>query len=348
MRGSRSYAQLQRGKDGLYRPVGVFRADPDRVKMLLREREGPSLVVPIPTHLSDWEVRAYDAATQTWLAREKAPDPPAPPPLPAAPSTPFDATVVIPTYSGGVKLERCLRTLREHHEKMRLDVVVSLDGGSVEAETRDAAERHGARFVYAPVNRGFSAAVNRGIRAARASSKCVVLLNDDVWFAVPTLDRLVDVLREKPDVGIVGARLLYPDGKIQHAGVYTKNGGLYHVLHHQAPTPEALEDKYAWAVTGALAAISFCLLNECGGLDERYGLALEDIDLCLTSRSLGRSVFYCGSVWAYHDEGATRGKNPEEKSGLNPIWLGREQKGCASFFKKWYGVIHPPPQWANI
>jgi ADP-heptose:LPS heptosyltransferase/GT2 family glycosyltransferase len=243
---------------------------------------------------------------------------------------------IIPTYHAGEKLERCLETLFKHHRgRMDFEVIVSFDGGPYEERCRSLCTKYGARIVSSKENGGFSVAVNRGIRACSPSSGCVILVNDDLWFDSPAGTELASFLETFPDTAIVGARLLYPNGKVQHAGIAENT---YHIG-AGLPSNQRLvvSHREAWAVTGALYAISRRFLDQVHGMDERFRMAWEDVDLCMTARFLGWKVWYCGTAWAFHEEGGTRGKSPQEKESRNPLWSSWEKEGASAFDQKWPG-----------
>lgn len=264
------------------------------------------------------------------------------PTVPIAPDRPGGKTVfVVPTYFGGERLDRCLRTLRECHKGwMNFEIVVSFDGGPNPESARQVASRNKARFVMSKRNEGFSRAVNRGIRAADPEADHVILVNDDVWFSMPAGKILALALERYPDSGIVGGLLLYPDGRIQHAGM---EGVLESRLRGKEVCLEAFEEREVRGVSGAFMGLSRRFLEQCGGFDERYTMAWEDLDLCLTARVLGWKVRYCGGAWAFHEEGGTRGGKPEEKE-KHFAWAAWERLGRVRFEKKW-GTEYAEGRW---
>jgi ADP-heptose:LPS heptosyltransferase/GT2 family glycosyltransferase len=261
------------------------------------------------------------------------------------PSTPGKILFVIPTYYANEKLERCLKTLTEQHDgKIDYEIVIVNDGGPNLDAALLLSAKYKAKLVQMAKNSGFSAAVNSGIRTGDENAKSIILVNDDLWFKMPAGVFLADVLERKPAVAIAGALLLYPDGRVQHAGI---TEDFKHILHGQPVTNEATEERDAWAVTGALFAISRRFLNQCGGLDERYQLAWEDTDLCTTAKALGWKIRYCGKAVAYHDEGGTRGNTTETKL-KNAEWLRRDEAGHDAFRKKWGSTEDPKIQGTKI
>lgn len=239
---------------------------------------------------------------------------------------------VIPTYSGA-KMEKCLQSLRSCHDGlMDFEVIVSFDGGPNPSWIERMAKRYGAAFVGSKTNDGFAKAVNRGLRACDPESAGAILTNDDIEFAMPAGACMAWTLEQKPDIGMVGTLLLYPDGQVQHAG---KNSAGCHIGKGRPPMPADFEDREVMGVTGALLGIPRRFLEQVGRLDERYRMAWDDADLGLTASTLGWKVWYCGQVWAYHDEGMTRGADVDFKRKKHPTWMAWEDQSQDEFEAKW-------------
>lgn len=179
-------------------------------------------------------------------------------------------------------------------------------------------------------------------RVKPADDDIIMLLNNDLWFgdtqSVIEMNKLLT-----PDVGIVGARILYPDGKgLQHAGVYFSrryNYLPYHYRHHEQDNADSKKTREFQAVTGALLLIRagdyrrVCTTNKSGrvGMDEQYFWSFEDIDLCLAVKyNLKKKIMYCGKTNAFHEESASLKKNP-----MNRLMM---DHNCKIFKSKWVGI----------
>ena len=218
-----------------------------------------------------------------------------------------------------------------------------VDDGSpeeVQAELAKVCQMNGAIFLPKVKNEGFARTCNQGI--IRSNGECVILLNNDI---IPMRDSL-DALAEScmaMGAGILGCKLLYPDNLIQHAGVryVTDPKGGHGWFDHW----NRFNDRWDFnacrianrLVTGAAMCINFNLINGVGLLDERFGMAAEDIDLCCRAMEVGMPVFYNGYIEMYHLEGMTRGKTLEEKAA-HPEWTKIEEEGLNRFFDKWQGL----------
>jgi GT2 family glycosyltransferase len=183
-----------------------------------------------------------------------------------------------------------------------------------------------ATVVRNPRNLNFAGGCNVGARAA--SAPMLVFLNNDMEFVPGTIEAVAATAAE-PEVGIAGARLLFPDGTIQHAGVIWGANEVgpampHHVLHHEAGDMAAARAVLDLdGVTGACLAIRRELFLELGGFDEAYLNGLEDIDLCLRVRSRGLRIVYRGDVCLIHHESVTRGIDLEQAAHNDAVFQAR-------------------------
>ena len=221
---------------------------------------------------------------------------------------PVTVSIIIPVMNNLSLTQGCVSGIDRAGGLTPVEIIV-VDNASTDG-TRDYLEaQHKAgklRFIRNAANEGFARACNQGAAAARG--RRLLFLNNDT---VPTggwLDALWQVARD-PAVGAVGARLLYPDGTIQHAGIGWINGVPDHPLRHQpANHPEATQLRELDMVTGACLLVAGDLFRELGGFDEIYRNGVEDIDLCLRIRAAGRKVVYQPEAVVFHLEGRTAGR----------------------------------------
>ena len=199
------------------------------------------------------------------------------------------------------------------------------------AELLDAWEDR-ATVIRNPKNLNFSGGCNTGARAA--TGEVVVFLNNDMEFVSGAIEAVAETAAE-PGVGAAGARLLFPDGTIQHAGVIWVASAQgppmpQHLFHHEAgDLPAATACVDLDAVTGACLAIRRELFLELGGFDETYRNGLEDIDLCLRVRSRGLRVVYRGDVCLVHHESQTRGVDLQASAHNDAVFQARWGDLCA-------------------
>jgi GT2 family glycosyltransferase len=154
----------------------------------------------------------------------------------------------------------------------------------------------------------FAAANNRAAR--RRPAGAYLLLNNDVFLHPHAIADMRRVLADRPDVGICGTRLRFPDGTIQHAGVVFGGGsrGPYHVRRRRPDVTAPRGDREWQAVTGACMLVRRVVWDELGGLDETYPFGLEDIDFCLRARSCQWRVYACNGTDSLHFESLTPGR----------------------------------------
>jgi GT2 family glycosyltransferase len=258
--------------------------------------------------------------------------------LPAQAS--LDCTVVIPTINDAQLVGQCVASCRRFvPANAQVEIIVVDDGTQDRAvldELRRASEDLGFRLLYNHQNLGFSATVNHGMRHARG--RYVLLCNNDIVFFQPWLEPLEQAFDADPELGIVGARLLYPNGSIQHAGVDKVAGQLQwnHTFSGwPGDHPEVNQSRCVWSVTGALFAVRREVLQWLGGFSTAYATAYEDLDYCLHAWSYGVRVGYCAELAACHQEGKTRGATMDQKQARPLIWAERERAGRVYFEKKW-------------
>ncbi|MEW6441345.1 MAG: glycosyltransferase [bacterium] len=216
--------------------------------------------------------------------------------------------VAILSWNRARLLESCLESLFEHTRYPGARICV-LDQGS-EDETGEVLKRCGAKldWVHTAENLGFVQGNNLIFRRHPRSD--VVLLNNDTLVTEGWLEALIDCAYSDPAIAVVGARLLYPDGRLQEAGseVFSDGSG-WNVgkgdLADLKPYGRRREVDYC---SGACLYVKRSLLEATGGLDERFSPAYyEDTDLCFSARRLGLKVVYEPKCRVFHLEGGTAG-----------------------------------------
>lgn len=228
----------------------------------------------------------------------------------------IEPLLVIPTYirnkTHGELLFRCLKTLRVTTDAP----VLVVDDGSPHTEQVDILQEHfektfdGIEFVRKEENEGFSKTVNVGLKRALENDQDAVLVNADIEFDEESW--LLEMLNDRAD--IVGARLLYPNRTIQHAGIYFSpiTRGFDHRFQG---APENLPDALVYCncpVTGALQFLSNDVLNSIGLYDEEFRLGYEDVDYMIRAIQAGFKSAYNPLVRAIHHESAFRKNSIDE------------------------------------
>jgi GT2 family glycosyltransferase len=255
-------------------------------------------------------------------------------------STPVPrASVVIPTVGTsrpvwGVTRTLVLdavRSLLDVTDYPNLEVVVVVDPATPPGVVSEL-ERLDVSLARAEGSFNYSRWCNQGV--ASSSGEHVVLLNDDVLIEQPDwLEVMVGFLADS-DVGVVGARLLFADGTLQHAGILL-NAQPLHIFRGFAgddPGPFGLLqlDREVSAVTGACLATPREVWDELGGLDEDFPVAFNDVDYCLRARRTGRRVVWTPHASLYHFESQTR-RGDADGSEIERL------------YSRWHDELHHDP-----
>jgi GT2 family glycosyltransferase len=218
------------------------------------------------------------------------------------------ASVVIPVHGRAALTRRCLETVLATVAP-ETEIVVVDDASPDETPEMLAAFGDAIQVVTLPANAGFATACNRG--AAAASGELIAFLNNDTEPQSGWLDALLDHARAHPEADVVGAKLLYPTGDIQHAGVVFGQDGYPHHLYAGLPAdlPAANRSRRLQAVTGACALVRRAAFEAAGGFDAGFHNSLEDVDLCLRIGEGEGEVHYCHEAVVDHLESASRGRS---------------------------------------
>jgi GT2 family glycosyltransferase len=237
-------------------------------------------------------------------------------PVPApAPATAFDCSILIPVFNRAELTEQCLVKLAEVTEGVTFEVIL-VDNASSDGTAAFLATLGGdVQVIRNAENLGFAAACNQGARAARG--RHLVFLNNDTVPLPGWLTPLVAELDADPTVAVVGSKLLFADGTLQHAGVvFSRELPLpYHPFYRAPATlPAANHRRELQCVTGACMAVRRSVFEAIGGFDEGYRNGYEDVDFCLQVRERGGRVIYQPQSTLYHLESQTPGRKTHDRA----------------------------------
>lgn len=262
--------------------------------------------------------------------------------LPAAPSM---VTIVVPTRDGLTHLRACVESVLTMSTYRNFELVV-VDNQSAQAETLEylaVMQAHPqVRVLRYPQPFNYAAINNYAATVARGEALC--LLNDDTEVITPDwLEEMLGHLMQ-PDVGVVGAKLYFGDGRVQHAGDTVGPGGCAHHLHsfleRDAPgyCGRAVQAQDLSAVTGACLLTWRSLYEELGGLDEvNLPVAFNDVDYCLRVREAKRRVVWTPYAELYHHESVSRSKDESPEKAAQAV---REVQFMR---KRWEHVLDHDP-----
>ncbi|HWC61474.1 MAG TPA: glycosyltransferase, partial [Verrucomicrobiae bacterium] len=217
-------------------------------------------------------------------------------------------SIVIPTFNNLALTQACLDSLAKTPCAIPFEIIV-VDNASNDGSAQFLGDQEKSGFIRLIANEknhGFARACNQGAQAARAS--LVLFLNNDTQVTVGWLEAMAQAA-ERPKVGIVGAKLLYADNRVQHAGIGFIKGIPDHPHRHAAAdAPEVNQFRELDMVTGACLMIHRDLCLKLAGFDEVYRNGVEDIDLCIRARAAGWKVVYEPKATVYHLEGQSVGR----------------------------------------
>ncbi len=248
-------------------------------------------------------------------------------------------SVIIPTRNRVNLLRTCITGLRAT-QYLDLEIIIA-NNDSDDPETLaylDTLANEGVRVLDQPGPFNYSTINNNAV--AVASGELICLMNNDVEVLAPDWLAIMATEALRPEVGAVGAQLLYPDGRIQHAGVVigvgNAAGHAHRFLHPEAEgyfRRHALP-QFVSAVTGACLVVRKDKFLAVGGLDEEnFAVAFNDVDLCLKLNQRGWQSFYEPRAVLVHHESLSRGFDTDpvgaarfakELGALQRIWRTNE------------------------
>ena len=236
-------------------------------------------------------------------------------------------SIVIPTRDGLKHLRPCIASIESKTVYPSYEILI-VDNGSRSSATLEYLKHSPHRVIRLDEPFNFSRLNN--VAAREAGGDYLLFLNDDTEVIKAEWMTAMVEKAERKDVGAVGAKLLYPDGRIQHAGIILGAGGAASHAHCGVDGfsdagylnyPSTIRNYNA--VTGACLMIRRDVFLNSGGFDEdRFPVSYNDVDLCLRLRKRGYLIVYTPYATLYHHESATRGKRqyPREEASLRARW----------------------------
>lgn len=265
---------------------------------------------------------------------------------PSLPRPPPSVSIIIPTRDKVDMLARCLASICDRTDYPDYSIHV-VDNGSIEqatfayynsigTESRITIHRDPGPFNYAAIHNHV---------VPQTAGAILAFLNNDVEVESPSWLAVMTGFAVQPDIGIVGARLHFPDGRIQHAGVMVD--GSFSLLHSLRGEPRdilgprgiAQISREVQAVTGACMVMRRSVFDEVGGFDEAFAVNFNDIDLCMRTTGRGYRIVLAATAALIHLESATRGKTNDGRA------LAKRERDL--FRARWQDRVRADPEFRS-
>jgi GT2 family glycosyltransferase/tetratricopeptide (TPR) repeat protein len=275
--------------------------------------------------------------------------------VPAMGSTAAPIQVIIPTRDAVDLLAKAIDTILSRATRPeRLEILI-VDNRSTDPETQaylTLLEDEG-RAKILRLDEPFNWSRANNLAAAASSADHIVFANNDIEMLTSGWDDLMVGLLDRPGIGVVGARLLYPDGSLQHAGMIfgTGEGSPRHEGVHALADDAGPLDRYdlnhaVAAVTGAFMGIRRVLFDQAGQFDAiDLAVGYNDVDLCLKVRAAGLTILYTPAIELIHHESKTRGFN------VGRARVAWDQGELSSVYRRWgEALLQDPaynPHWSR-
>jgi ADP-heptose:LPS heptosyltransferase/GT2 family glycosyltransferase len=234
-------------------------------------------------------------------------------------------SIVIPTVASQGLIETCLNSLRKRTSYRKFEIVCVDNIRDQESPWKDWLKRHADCVVEYPAPFNWSKLNNLGAEAALGDY--LLFLNDDIEAVDPRWLHALVEHAERREVGVVGPRLLYPDGRVQHAGLFLMDRIARHAFRSAeaddvGPFGLAAAQRNVAAVTGASMMMRRDVFNEIGGFNERHSIVNNDVDMCLRAWRAGLRVVYTPHATLVHHEMASRAElgDAYDEAGFDTTW----------------------------
>ncbi|ONI47976.1 hypothetical protein AN644_03195 [Candidatus Epulonipiscium fishelsonii] len=258
-------------------------------------------------------------------------------------------SIIIPNKDHKADLEKCINSILEKTTYKNYEIIIvenNSTSSSIKKYYKYLRKNNNIKIVRWTGEFNYSAINNFGVKFA--TGKYYILLNNDIEVITPNWIEEMIMYCQREDVGIVGAKLYYPDDTIQHAGVIlglSGAAGHHHILFKRKSLGYfcrlILAQNFS-AVTAACLMIKASTYDEVDGLDEAFKVGYNDIDLCMKVRSLGKLVVWTPFAELYHYESKSRGYDSSQEK----IERAMEEKQL--FRIKWHYELEKGDPYYNV
>lgn len=242
-------------------------------------------------------------------------------------------TIIIPVYNQYAYTMGCLDSINRHQSRTSFKIIIVDDVSTDETKEMEKHVR-GIEVIRNEKNLGYL--LNCNLAASRSDTEYILLLNNDTIVRDGWLDSLVDIMDSDSNIGLVGSKLLFPNGKLQEAGgiLWSDGTGLNYGRNLPPYSHDFNYVKDADYVSAASILVRRSVFEEVGRYDERFVPAYcEDSDLAMSIRAHGYKVKFQPFSEVYHFEGVSHGKSM--LSGIKRYKMANNEK----FFLKWESVL---------
>ncbi|CAN5634216.1 hypothetical protein BH23ACI1_BH23ACI1_24990 [soil metagenome] len=219
----------------------------------------------------------------------------------------------------------CVRSVVQKTAYPHYELIVVADRAGLQPTTVKALEGARHRVVTSDAEGPFNFSRKVNLGASHASGEHIVLFNDDLEVIVSEWLSAMLEYSQEPEIGAVGAKLLYPDGRLQHVGMLLGVSGIAAHAYHQHPGSSPGYASCAVSVRNYSAVTAACLMSrrdvfdQVGGFDEAFPIDFNDVDYCLRVRQAGHRIVFTPYAQLYHHESASFGARLQDPAGAEEM-----------------------------
>ena len=246
-------------------------------------------------------------------------------------------SILIPSCDHIDDLDKCIMSIENLSTYRNFEIIVIENNSCAETlEYYKTLEKYGNVKVVVYKTDVFNYSAINNFGAQFAKGEYFILLNNDIEVISPSWIEEMLMFAQRGDVGAVGAKLYYPDNTIQHTGVIVGLGGvaghsfIREPRHHIGYFGRCAMQQNISAVTAACMMIPARVWKEIGGLDEKFAVAFNDIDMCMRIRKAGYLICFTPYAELYHYESKSRGADD-----IDPVKAERFGSEVRRFEEKW-------------